>query len=101
MKPPRRFYLAARVSLTLRKASQYPKIPKPVTTPRLTRAAPALLGDFFAQQFEEKTGIVVISENIGTRIGARGQVIQRAGKFQTQRTGHALSLRRNKCEVKN
>jgi hypothetical protein len=42
----------------------------------------ALLRDLLGEELEEKTAILVVGKDIGARIAARRQVIQRPGKLQ-------------------
>jgi hypothetical protein len=49
-----------------------------------------LLGDLAAEQIEKRGSVPIIAKDVLARIAARAEVIQRAGEFQTQRTGHAI-----------
>jgi hypothetical protein len=60
-----------------------------------------LLGDFLAEQFQKPAAIVIINKDVGPRVAAGSQLIQRAGIFQTQGTGPAGNLDRNQCKVRN
>ena len=60
----------------------------------------ALLGDLAPQQFQKYRAVLVIAKDGLARIPARGDVIQRSGEFQTQRTGNAEMLIRLPYKVK-
>jgi hypothetical protein len=62
--------------------------------------SPALLRDLAAEQFKKCCAIRIIAKDVLTRISARGDVIQRASEFQTQRTGHAAMLIGSPYKVK-
>ena len=62
--------------------------------------SPALLADFAAEQIEKRCAVRIIAKNILARISTRCNVIQRAGEFQTQRTGHVAMLIRLTYKVK-
>jgi hypothetical protein len=62
--------------------------------------SPALLGDLAAEQIEKRCAVPIIANDVRARIAARGDVIQRTGEFQTQRTGHAKMLIRLSYKVK-
>ena len=52
-------------------------------------AEPALLRDFLAKKIEKAVTILLIEEDLLSRVAARGYVVKRAGKFQAQRASHA------------
>ena len=62
--------------------------------------SPALLGDLAAEQIEKRCAVSIIAKDVLAGIGASGDVIQRAGEFQTQRTGHARMPIRPSYKVK-
>ncbi len=60
---------------------------------------PALLLDFFREQFNKTVAILVIEENRLAAIAAGGDVVDSSGKFETQRAGHACKLRQEAYKV--
>ena len=58
------------------------------------------LSDLTAHKIEEQCAVLVIAKDVLTRIPARGDVIQRSGELQMQRTGHAEMLTRISYNVK-
>jgi len=62
--------------------------------------SPALLCDLAAEEIKKRCAVAIIAKDVLARISARGDVIQGAREFQTQRTGHAAMLIRSPYKVK-
>ena len=63
--------------------------------------SPALLSDLAAEQIEKRCAVPIIAKDVLACISARGDVIQRASEFQTQRTRDAAMLGRPPYKVKH
>ena len=48
--------------------------------------------DFLSKQIEKSVALLGSQENRLARVAARGHVVKRTGKFETQRTSHASSM---------
>jgi len=57
----------------------------------ISMTQPVMLLADFAKQAKERRTIIVIFVNRLTPVTTRGDVIKRAGKFQSERSGHSLA----------